>query len=76
MTQVISSGRIPVRERLSAQPTLAATTFRSFARATTWHCGLPSIGSSGKASFSVIRPRPLIRSSTTSGGVRRSASGP
>ena len=76
MTQVISSERMPVRDRLRAQPTLAATVFSSFAIATMWHCGLPSIGMSGKASFSVIRPRPLMRSSTTSGGDAASASGP
>ena len=48
MTQVISSERIPVRDRLRAQPTLAATVFRSFAIATMWHWGLPSMGMSGR----------------------------
>ena len=76
MTQVISSGRMPVRARLSAQPTLAATAPWSFAIATMWHCGFPSITISGQALFSDISANPLIRSSTTSGATDVSASGP
>lgn len=36
---VMSSGRIPVRARLSAHPTLATICPCSFAMATMWHCG-------------------------------------
>ncbi len=76
ITQVISSGRIPVLDRLSAQPTLAAITCCSLAIATIWHCGLPSTGMSGNASFSVMRPSPLIRRRTTSGATGLSSRGP
>ena len=40
---VISSGRMPVRARLSAHPTLATASRRSLARATMWHWGFPSM---------------------------------
>ncbi len=37
------SAGMPVRTRLSAQPTLAAISPSSLATATMWHCGLPSM---------------------------------
>ena len=40
--QVISPLPMPVRTRLSMQPTLIAVSPPSLAMASTWHCGLPS----------------------------------
>ena len=74
--KVISSGRMPVRARLSAHPTLATTSSCSLASATMWHWGLPWIFSPGSASDSTIIWRPLTRRSTTSGVVAASATGP
>ena len=45
---------MPVRTRLRAQPTLAAGTPSSFATATMWHWGLPSMRRPGIASDSTI----------------------
>ena len=60
---------MPVRARLRAQPTLAAGSPLSFAIAMMWHCGLPSMRSVGKASFSVMSASAETRSSTTSGSI-------
>ena len=76
MAQVISAFGIPVRTRLSWQPTLAAATPCSFAIATMWHCGLPCTTRSGSPSASTISWRPVTRSSTTSGSIGVAARGP
>ncbi len=41
-----------------------------------WHCGLPSMRSSGIASESTMSWRPFTRRNTTSGSTGVSASGP